>query len=222
LKAHLTNADLDRLEAYLRAPEREDTLPLDMLQGLLCAVISAPEVVMPSRWMPAVFGEDHVWDSADQAREITGLIMALHNDVARQLNEGEGFEFIVYESKEEGIDSLEDWCEGYLLGVSLADPPWDERARGDDLQEMLLPFAVISGRLKQAALDAGDAWDPKADEELTAAMRESLADTVVANRHYWLDMAVPESVRRPAPKVGRNEPCPCGSGKKFKNCCGRT
>lgn len=24
------------------------------------------------------------------------------------------------------------------------------------------------------------------------------------------------------PKIGRNEPCPCGSGKKFKNCCGKT
>jgi preprotein translocase subunit SecA len=29
-------------------------------------------------------------------------------------------------------------------------------------------------------------------------------------------------VRRSVPKVGRNDPCPCGSGKKFKNCCGRT
>jgi len=26
---------------------------------------------------------------------------------------------------------------------------------------------------------------------------------------------------RPAPKVGRNEPCPCGSGRKFKKCCGK-
>jgi preprotein translocase subunit SecA len=33
-----------------------------------------------------------------------------------------------------------------------------------------------------------------------------------------LDLA---PVRREVPKVGRNEPCPCGSGKKFKNCCGR-
>ena len=30
-----------------------------------------------------------------------------------------------------------------------------------------------------------------------------------------------ETVRRDAPKVGRNDPCPCGSGKKYKNCCGR-
>jgi preprotein translocase subunit SecA len=29
-------------------------------------------------------------------------------------------------------------------------------------------------------------------------------------------------VRREAPKAGRNDPCPCGSGKKYKNCCGRT
>ena len=28
-------------------------------------------------------------------------------------------------------------------------------------------------------------------------------------------------IRRAAPKVGRNDPCPCGSGKKYKNCCGR-
>ena len=31
-----------------------------------------------------------------------------------------------------------------------------------------------------------------------------------------------QPARREVPKVGRNEPCPCGSGKKFKNCCGRS
>ena len=30
-----------------------------------------------------------------------------------------------------------------------------------------------------------------------------------------------QPVRREMPKVGRNQPCPCGSGKKYKNCCGR-
>jgi SEC-C motif-containing protein len=29
-----------------------------------------------------------------------------------------------------------------------------------------------------------------------------------------------ETIRRSTPKVGRNEPCPCGSGKKYKKCCG--
>lgn len=30
-----------------------------------------------------------------------------------------------------------------------------------------------------------------------------------------------ETVRRDQPKIGRNDPCPCGSGKKYKNCCGK-
>ena len=36
------------------------------------------------------------------------------------------------------------------------------------------------------------------------------------------EVALDIPVRRNLPKVGRNEPCPCGSGKKYKNCCGRT
>jgi hypothetical protein len=30
-----------------------------------------------------------------------------------------------------------------------------------------------------------------------------------------------KTVRRATPKIGRNDPCPCGSGKKYKQCCGR-
>ena len=30
-----------------------------------------------------------------------------------------------------------------------------------------------------------------------------------------------KTVRRQSPKIGRNDPCPCGSGKKYKHCCGR-
>ena len=30
----------------------------------------------------------------------------------------------------------------------------------------------------------------------------------------------PETFQRMGPKIGRNEPCPCGSGKKYKKCCG--
>jgi SEC-C motif-containing protein len=39
---------------------------------------------------------------------------------------------------------------------------------------------------------------------------------------YFVDGAeVPVTVRRGAPKVGRNDPCPCGSGRKHKKCCGK-
>jgi len=53
--------------------------------------------------------------------------------------------------------------------------------------------------------------------------REIATFTKLDGRWYFLDGETPkrEPYRRPTPKVGLNEPCPCGSGKKFKKCCGR-
>ena len=52
-----------------------------------------------------------------------------------------------------------------------------------------------------------------------------LSVSVCAMRSWWRDYhrrldaaAIP--FQRGAPKVGRNDPCPCGSGKKYKKCCG--
>ena len=41
-------------------------------------------------------------------------------------------------------------------------------------------------------------------------------------RWYYVDgePPKPQTLRHAAPKVGRNDPCPCGSGKKYKKCCG--
>ena len=219
----LSESTLDRLERYLVAPERsESPLPLDATQGLLCAVVSAPSPVMPSRWFPAVLGAEHEFASADEATEITGLLMDLHNDVAQQLNDGNGFDFILYGGEGEGHDSIATWCEGYLMGVGLADPAWEEDTDPEDLAEMLFPFLVLSGRWKEMLEEAGDPpMDPAEEERMRGELRLTLADEVIANRHYWFERGIPEPVRRTTPKVGRNDPCPCGSGKKFKNCCGR-
>jgi SEC-C motif-containing protein len=42
------------------------------------------------------------------------------------------------------------------------------------------------------------------------------------DRWYYMDGAAPkpQTLRHEQPKVGRNDPCPCGSGKKYKKCCG--
>jgi len=41
------------------------------------------------------------------------------------------------------------------------------------------------------------------------------------DRWYYIDGKGQKPVRRENPKVGRNDPCPCGSNKKYKKCCGR-
>ena len=43
-----------------------------------------------------------------------------------------------------------------------------------------------------------------------------------ADRWYYVDgrLPAPQTMKRETPKVGRNDPCPCGSGRKYKKCCG--
>ncbi|MCH7873093.1 MAG: SEC-C domain-containing protein, partial [Planctomycetes bacterium] len=53
-----------------------------------------------------------------------------------------------------------------------------------------------------------------------AGFSGAVADQQAAMRSQNVDAKV-ETIRRETPKVGRNAPCPCGSGKKFKNCHGK-
>ena len=50
-------------------------------------------------------------------------------------------------------------------------------------------------------------------------VKDKAASDVVSEAAQQLEKAKP--VRSTGPKVGRNDPCPCGSGKKYKQCCGR-
>jgi preprotein translocase subunit SecA len=51
--------------------------------------------------------------------------------------------------------------------------------------------------------------------------KEQVADVKYAGAGDQAAEAKTKPVRRDAPKVGRNDPCPCGSGRKYKKCCGR-
>ncbi len=61
--------------------------------------------------------------------------------------------------------------------------------------------------------------DP-ADEAIRLEAIEELPAAILGIRDYWHEPAAAVT-SPPAPKTGRNDPCPCGSGKKFKKCCGR-
>lgn len=72
--------------------------------------------------------------------------------------------------------------------------------------------------------------DPEFDAILKQAYRDNLPFAVVNERVFVIEPTMVRNSRIPLPNkirgevtlnVGRNDPCPCGSGKKFKKCCGR-
>lgn len=218
----LAAADLDRLESLLSAPHLHDSMTLDALQGLFCAVASSPAPIPQELWFPAAMGE-HAFAGAQEEKEVTDLLVRFANDTARDLAAEQGLDVISYPA-EEGEEELAAWCDGYLVGVALADPDWYSSGDHETVEELLFPFIALSGRLKEHALEAGEPWEGGAAEaKLMEGAREVFYDSVEDAFHYWFDMRVNRvPLKREAEKVGRNDPCPCGSGKKYKACCGKT
>ena len=220
MPAAFTDADLDRLEAYLREEHRIDaTLPADAIQGLFAAISCITAEVPRERWLPAILGESHAFETPGDAREITELLERFREDTARQLNGGEGFDFILY--GEEGEDDFGAWADGFLAGVDLAEPAWDTQCDPEDYDNILYPFLVLTGEARALAEENGQEWMSEEEEaRLVDEIRAGLADHLLDIRAFWFERSRPETVRREAPKVGRNDPCPCGSGKKYKSCHG--
>lgn len=89
------------------------------------------------------------------------------------------------------------------------------------LEEEVLPAAELLG----VELPEADAWRERAEQErarldrldLTAPAFDALPDE--DDLDLLADFPT-TPYRRPHPKIGRNAPCPCGSGRKFKRCCG--
>ncbi|MEY4635550.1 MAG: hypothetical protein RJA55_1348 [Acidobacteriota bacterium] len=78
------------LKAFLAAPSRPvGTLQYHQLQGFLFSVTSAPELILPSEWLPMVFGEKEAgYRSLAEAQSIVGEVMSLYNDINAGVAEG--------------------------------------------------------------------------------------------------------------------------------------
>ena len=89
----LTETELDRLGDFLKKSKSGRRLNLEELDGFFSALIAGPDVVMPSEYMPEVFGsktpEKHAFESMEEANEIIGLMMRHWNDIAGTLSRGD-------------------------------------------------------------------------------------------------------------------------------------
>ena len=213
--------DLDRLEALLSAPHLSDSLALDALQGFFCAIASSPVPTPREKWLPAAMG-DARFANDEEAAQVTALLERFAEATARQLGEGLGLDLVCYPA-EDGEEELAPWCEGFLLGVGHADPAWYDAGEPEDVDELLHPFLLLSGHLKAHAEEEGEPWlEPAEEKAQVEAARRLFYDAIHAAWEWRFEARVNRvPVKREEAKTGRNDPCPCGSGKKYKACHGR-
>ena len=212
----LSEADLEMLDAFLMSDQApENCMQLSDLDGFLTAVAIGPELVMPSEWLPMIWGDgEPEFETVERAQSIINAIMVRYNDILHRLQDHpDGIEPLFWETSA-GQVVAGDWAEGFMDGVALRKDAWHPLFHSDEGTALLAPILAFVHDPED------DAAPEDAEDELTAVLTVA-ADLIPQSVHaidaFW--KARRHSPRR-ATKTGRNDPCPCGSGRKYKRCCG--
>lgn len=126
----LSEEELDELGSFLMHQDAEESMTLDMLDGFLHALAIGPQTVMPSQWLPRVWGQEGgamlpPVDDMDQVNHLLGLVMRHFNSIVS------GFEHsppllapfwpTVHHAAAGEFEDAEMWAYGFTEGVSLRD-----------------------------------------------------------------------------------------------------
>lgn len=221
----LSGQQLDRLEVMLDSETTLETLgwepmPLDMLQGFLFGIASAPVAVPEGDWLPRALGADAWPDARSEAAEWIDLLVRYYHLQTRALEGTEDAALVFYEDTPGVSNKFEHWCIGYLDAIDLVAAAWEATGTAEEIDELLFPFHVLADGLPR---EERIRYTDKDWARLLQECSDDLWPAVVAAWKYGLALRNrPTTVKRDAPKIGRNDPCSCGSGMKFKNCCGKT
>jgi uncharacterized protein len=162
------------------------------------------------------------FSSLDDANEILGLMMRHWNTIAGTLFKGEIYMPLLFED-ENGTAHGNDWARGFMRGLDMCHDGWAELVNSEEHGGCLIPVMMLNHEHDE---------DPELRPgEITPEKREKIivhmaAGLVRAYRYFRQRQEVHDGTtfnvepRRTATKVGRNELCPCGSGTKYKKCCG--
>ena len=210
---------------------------LEALDGFLSALVVSPSLVMPSEWQPLVWGgQAPRWSDEAEALQVQQLLMGHWNMcAARARHDGEELpdhlaplmwlpedpELTGEEAlHEDELDVGHDWALGFFTAVALREAEWDLWLDENDWIEEIFDY------LDQLA--SGEAINP---EDPSAAATPvgyrdrlgiivGLPGMLADLHHHRVEALTPRTPIRRDEEPGRNDPCSCGSGKKYKKCCG--
>ena len=244
----MTEDELEALDEFLTdAPELANAMDISTLDGFLTAVVCSPKVTLPSGWMPWIWDLEKGrskpdFENEERAQYVFELLMRFIHDIAVTLAESpESYRPLLLEDDGDEDDAdgadgdgaedagpppvIDEWCSGFVMGMALDTETWGPLAEADD---PLLATIMLYGT--EDGVEELEASPPTEAQRRAAAA--GLAESVRAFYAKWPErrteqiesgilpfLAPPEPVRNEA-KVGRNDPCPCGSGKKYKRCHG--
>ncbi len=226
-KQSLHPSELEYFDAFLeelKGPIRS----FEALDGLFCALICAPRAAPPAEYIDLIMGSGSAFENEAQAQKVTDLMVRHFNSIVDQLQSTYRTDDIYVPAlivDENGSPHGREWASGFMVGVNLSAEGWPALMANTTLSQMIAPMITLTAPPDPDPTQCDPDLAPENREDLLEDMFVGLSDIYAhfaAERRASEAAATPQTIRRESGKVGRNDSCACGSGKKFKQCCGGT
>ena len=224
----ITDAEYDRMASVLIRFRGERAMNLEMLDGFFAALICGPGTVLPSEYLPEIWGGETADQDLAQPELMQFLDLAMRhwNMTTHTLHSGDVYLPLLLEN-EQGITHANDWARGFMRGMFLRHGDWIELVNSEEHGGVLVPIFALAN--EHHADPEMRPYKGPIDAQQREKLIVGVAAGVTSIYRYFAPhrrAAVREAresttYRRTAQKIGRNDPCSCGSGKKFKHCCGK-
>lgn len=220
LKKSLSSRELEKLEGYLaRIPQ---SMTMEMLDGFFAALVCSPKLVVPSVYMPHILGDDESnLSDLEDVKAFYELIIRHWNSISRTLHQGQPYDLVLI-GQDDHKSFGNDWAVGFLRGVSIGGAAWSDLINDDEHGGIFVPIFALAHEH-----DPDPELRPNPiDDELRELMLASISAYLGDVYEYFAQHRRKPSMNSTAGsatsprKIGRNEPCPCGGGRKYKHCCG--
>ncbi len=221
------------------------------LLGYLYGIAITPDLIKPNEWIPIIFGERMpCYETKEQARQMIATLLTVLNRHISGFNDGILImPFDMDDLDEKDIEGVLEWTSGFEEALSLRPECWEEELEdlsSEELDHLMSSLIVIEGVVHpDEAMDMFDHMSeaklaeigvvlPKSDIEKTMQvqvyMLQALGLAVETIQFHGAKLeskrqALTRSSAMPFPvrssTIGKNAGCPCGSTKKYQECCGR-
>jgi len=220
----LSDKEFNELDKFLMSDRvGDDGMTMDALHGYLTAIAIGPEAIAMAEWLPTVWGlpdqGEPAFKNAKEMEHITNLIARFMNEIAITFEvapqEYEPLFCVMEQNGKELIDG-ETWAWGFWEGMQLREAAW-EPIYESNIAELLRPIYLLGAeQIEEEELPLVDT--PEKCHKLAVQLEAAIPEI----RRFWapLRKSGVATVKRENPKLGRNDTCDCGSGKKYKKCCG--
>jgi yecA family protein len=233
------------------APIPEITLCYYELLGFLYGIAITPDLIPPGEWVPVIFGEDMPeYESETQAQiMMQTLFSVLDRHITAFRDDSLVMPFDMENLAETDIEHIWDWTSGFEEALALRPECWEEDQQ--DLSELEQDHLMYSLIVIEGVVNPDEAMDmfetlprheleqlgvPLGGSESERAMQvqiyllQALELAVKTVQKHGLRLETKRQARirsssvpfaRRSSRAAKNEKCPCGSHKIYKDCCGR-